>query len=95
MRLKGLRPEVDIPFVYTGLRPGEKMHETLVGGTERLRPTRLEGVRLLQVPPVVENAQALTRLLQAVRDGALSQESARGFLFGVVQADDGAMSHAG
>ena len=25
VRLQGLQPEVDIPFVYTGLRPGEKL----------------------------------------------------------------------
>ncbi len=36
IRLRGLRPEIDIPIVYTGLRPGEKMHEDLLGdGEER------------------------------------------------------------
>ena len=95
VRLKGLRPEVDIPFVYTGLRPGEKMHETLVGDAERLRPTSLDGVRLLQMRPVVNNAQALVRLLQVVRDGSLRQDTARALLFGVVEAGPGAMSHAG
>jgi FlaA1/EpsC-like NDP-sugar epimerase len=29
IRLRGLRPEVDIQIVYTGARPGEKLHEEL------------------------------------------------------------------
>ena len=29
IRFRGLRPNVDIPIVYTGMRPGEKLHEEL------------------------------------------------------------------
>jgi FlaA1/EpsC-like NDP-sugar epimerase len=28
--MRGLRPELDIPIVYTGVRPGEKLHEELL-----------------------------------------------------------------
>lgn len=39
VRLRGLRPDVDVPIVYTGPRPGEKMHEELLGADERREPT--------------------------------------------------------
>lgn len=39
IRLAGKRPEHDIAIVYTGLRPGEKLHETLFHADERYRPT--------------------------------------------------------
>jgi FlaA1/EpsC-like NDP-sugar epimerase len=39
IRLVGKQPGVDIPIVYTGLRPGEKLHETLFYADENCRPT--------------------------------------------------------
>ncbi len=39
IRMRGLRPEVDIPIVYTGVRPGEKLHEDLVFPEEGREPT--------------------------------------------------------
>jgi len=40
IRLRGLRPHTDIPIVYTGIRPGEKLHEELHTGTEIAVPTK-------------------------------------------------------
>jgi FlaA1/EpsC-like NDP-sugar epimerase len=39
LSLCGLRMERDIPIVYTGLRPGERLHETLVAPDEELTLT--------------------------------------------------------
>ncbi len=39
IRLAGKVPEQDIAIVYTGLRPGEKLHESLFHADERYRPT--------------------------------------------------------
>jgi len=39
IRLAGKQPGKDIAIVYTGLRPGEKLHETLFHAEELYRPT--------------------------------------------------------
>jgi FlaA1/EpsC-like NDP-sugar epimerase len=39
VELAGLRPDVDIPIQFSGLRPGEKMYEELFKTTENLLPT--------------------------------------------------------
>src|SRR5262249_30955166 len=40
IRLRGARPDIDIPIVYTGIRPGEKLHEVLVGPMETQTETQ-------------------------------------------------------
>jgi FlaA1/EpsC-like NDP-sugar epimerase len=42
--LSGKQPDVDIPIVYTGLRPGEKLFEEVLGGKEETGKTRFEKI---------------------------------------------------
>ena len=39
IKLSGYKPDVDIPIIYTGLRPGEKLYEERLMAEEGLRKT--------------------------------------------------------
>lgn len=39
IRLSGYEPDVDIPIIFTGVRPGEKLFEELLGAEEGSEPT--------------------------------------------------------
>lgn len=67
IRLAGKQPGRDIAIVYTGLRPGEKLHETLFHADERYRPT--SHPKILQAAPrqvpVDVIASSLVRMREA------------------------------
>ncbi len=48
IRLSGFEPEVDIPIVYTGLRPGEKLYEELQLLNEKKVSTDHEKIMILK-----------------------------------------------
>jgi FlaA1/EpsC-like NDP-sugar epimerase len=48
IRLSGLEPYTDVPIVFTGLRPGEKLHEELMSEREATVPTQVEKIRIVQ-----------------------------------------------
>ncbi len=52
IRLAGLRVDEDIAITYTGLRPGEKLHEELFNTTEEMLPSKADGIHLAQSPTV-------------------------------------------
>ncbi len=71
IRLRGLRVNADIPVVVTGLRPGEKLHEKLVGSWERETATahprisRLESDTHVQRDVLVAQVSSLLASLRA------------------------------
>ena len=70
VRLQGLRPEVDIEFTYTGLRPGEKLHETLHGKGELVDATALPAVHCLSTREApVANGALVAFMEELRRDG--------------------------
>lgn len=56
IRFSGLEPYKDIPIVFTGVRPGEKLHEDLMSEVEQAVPTTVDKVRLVQTDETDENA---------------------------------------
>jgi FlaA1/EpsC-like NDP-sugar epimerase len=57
VRLSGLTPYKDVPIVFTGLRPGEKLDEELTSNVEATMPTVVEKIRLVNTDEA--NADAL------------------------------------
>jgi len=48
IKLSGFEPEIDIPVVYSGLRPGEKLYEELQSLDEKLIPTSHKKIMILK-----------------------------------------------
>ena len=72
IRLSGLVPYRDIQIVFTGLRPGEKLDEQLVGNDEGSVPTSVDKIRVIERAEVdpVGLERGLEHLLQVLADGA-------------------------
>ena len=80
IRLAGLRPDQDIQIAYSGLRPGEKLHEQLFHAGEGLLPTSHDGIRLAS--PRAADAASLARRLDDLFEAASQRqdEAALGLL---------------
>jgi FlaA1/EpsC-like NDP-sugar epimerase len=67
IRLSGYLPEEDIPIVFTGLRPGEKLYEELVGRHEEAEPSGIEKVTRIRRASVSGREIVERHVLQLVR----------------------------
>ena len=67
IRLRGLAPGADVPIIYSGLRPGEKVREELVADHEQTRPTHHPKV-LLTFAGARPSLSALDTGIDAVTD---------------------------
>jgi FlaA1/EpsC-like NDP-sugar epimerase len=73
IELSGLRPDEDIRVVFTGLRPGEKMHEDLKDSSEEALPTPNEKIMVLTgVEPLVDEDWAR---MKAMEEAALEGQA--------------------
>lgn len=61
LRIAGLPHKNGKSVVFTGLRPGEKLHEELVAPGERTMPTSIDKVHIL-IPEVTSHISVSTRL---------------------------------
>lgn len=70
IRLAGKQPGRDVSIMYTGLRPGEKLHETLFHADERYRATSHPKILLAEPRevPATQVHKAVLALREASRD---------------------------
>jgi FlaA1/EpsC-like NDP-sugar epimerase len=64
-RLSGLEPRKDIEIAITGLRPGEKLTEELVGSTEKVCTTGVDKLLMVQ-PSAAQNGHFLSDVAKLV-----------------------------
>jgi FlaA1/EpsC-like NDP-sugar epimerase len=80
IRLSGFIPDREIPIVFTGVRPGEKLSEELVASDETIEPSRLEGVRRVRsardrsAASLARDVADLERFAQKGATGAVMQQ---------------------
>jgi FlaA1/EpsC-like NDP-sugar epimerase len=75
IRLAGKRPERDIRIIYTGLRPGEKLHEALFHAAEAPIPTANPALRL--AAPRTADYAVLVRSIEELEEQARAGNRAR------------------
>jgi FlaA1/EpsC-like NDP-sugar epimerase len=63
--LFGLIPDKDIEIIFTGLRPGEKLHEEILWDQERLQPAKNK--KIFVIPPIHVDFQELYKSIRNLK----------------------------
>lgn len=71
IRLSGYRPMEDIPIVFTGLRPGEKLYEEVLMAEEGLQMTPNRRIKIGE--PIDFDEQAFLDALPALKEAAYEE----------------------
>jgi FlaA1/EpsC-like NDP-sugar epimerase len=79
IELSGFKPEQDIRIIYTGLRPGEKLHEESVGHWETAESSAHPRVKVIRRRTSVTGG-TIESLLALVSDPTVDEDSLRRWL---------------
>ncbi|MGE3277317.1 MAG: polysaccharide biosynthesis protein [Vicinamibacterales bacterium] len=75
IRLAGYVPDQDVDITFTGIRPGEKLFEELVGPDELVEPSGIDAIRRIRAGADVADA-ALDEALEALEAHAAAGDDA-------------------
>ncbi len=81
IRLSGLEPGRDIEITFTGVRPGERLHEILFAREEPTAPVGIEGI--VAARPVSPSVDAMRGWLVALEQGLARED--RSVIYGVLR----------
>jgi FlaA1/EpsC-like NDP-sugar epimerase len=81
IRLSGLEPGRDIDITFSGIRPGERLHEILFAREEPTAPIGIEGI--VAAKPVSPSLEAMRGWLAALEQGLARED--RSVIFGVLR----------
>ncbi len=81
IRLSGLEPGRDIQIAFTGVRPGERLHEILFAREEPTTPIGIEGI--VAAKPVAPSLDAMRGWLATLEQGLARED--RSVIYGVLR----------
>jgi FlaA1/EpsC-like NDP-sugar epimerase len=85
IRLSGFVPEEDIPITFTGLRPGEKLYEELVGSEESVEASGVEKINRLRRDHPVDAARLERYLVELRRCIAMEHQDSSSCPSGILE----------
>ena len=72
IKLSGFEPDIDMPIVYIGVRPGEKLFEELMAGDEVVGATQSEKIFIAKLAPA--DGRVLAEKLEGLENDARMPE---------------------